>query len=159
MRVLIYFILIIFVSSCSIQKRLDKYCPLCPTHDSTVVITKYRDTTVMLPGETIFIEDSLYCDSLGNVMSIRLAEQQGKISALESRLNKNKYRVISTVDTVYKLVKGNTIIKERTQIKRLPAKKIKYIPWWVNALSVFGGLFLLILIIYIMYKLIKNKIL
>jgi acyl carrier protein len=36
--------------------------------DSTVTVIQYKDTTIEIPGETVFIEDTLFCDSLGMFM-------------------------------------------------------------------------------------------
>ena len=36
-------------------------------------------TTITLPGETVYIEDTLFCDSLGHVYRARLSEKDGKI--------------------------------------------------------------------------------
>ena len=62
-------ILLVLLSSCSLEKRLAKYCPLCVQKDSTVTVIQIKDTTIVIPGETITLIDTLYCDSLGNVIS------------------------------------------------------------------------------------------
>ena len=62
-------ILLLLLSSCSLEKRLAKYCPLCVQKDSTVTIVQLKDTTIVIPGETVTLIDTLYCDSLVNVIS------------------------------------------------------------------------------------------
>jgi hypothetical protein len=155
------FLLLLSFYSCSIEKKLAKYCPLCPTKDSTVTIIAYRDTTIKVPGETVFIEDTLFCDSLGNVYASRLAEKDGTILKLQSRVVDNKYKVIAKTDTIYKVVKGNTIYKTQTKTitKTLKPEKIKYVPSFINFLAWFGGIFLIIILIYITYRIIKSQLL
>lgn len=158
--VLLTVILFLF-TSCDVQKRmqkkLDKYCPLCPTKDSIVTIIEYRDTTITLPGDTTVVVDSLYCDSLGNVFIKRLSEKDGDIVRLKNALKNNKLTSTAIVKTQYVNVPGTTIVKTRDVIKRLPAEKIKYIPWWVNFFAVLGGITFTIIILYITYKLTIGK--
>jgi hypothetical protein len=151
-------ILLVLLSSCSLERRLEKYCPLCTQKDSTVTVIQIRDTTINIPGETVYIEDTLFCDSLGNVYASRLAEKDGTIIKLQSRVRDNKYKVIAKVDTIYRTVRGNTIYKTKLVTKTQKPQKIKYIPGWVNFLAWVGGIFLIILILYILYRLIKSKI-
>ena len=155
------FLLLLSFYSCSIEKKLAKYCPLCPTKDSTVTVIAYRDTNIKIPGETVFIEDTLFCDSLGNVYASRLAEKDGTILKLQSRVVDNKYKVIAKTDTIYKVVKGNTIYKTQTKTitKTLKPEKIKYVPSFINFLAWFGGIFLIIILIYITYRIIKSQLL
>lgn len=151
-------LLIILAVSCSLEKRLSKYCPLCTQKDSTVTVIQIRDTTINIPGETVFIEDTLFCDSLGNVYASRLAERDGTIIKLQSRIRDNKYKVIAKTDTIYRTIKGNTIYKTKLVTKTLKPQKIKYIPGWVNFLAWIGGIWLIIIILYIIYRLIKAQI-
>lgn len=157
-RLFIFSLLIVFIASCSLEKRLAKYCPLCTQKDSVVTVTQYRDTTINIPGETVYIEDTLFCDSLGNVYASRLAEKDGTIIKLQSRIRDNKYKVIAKTDTIYRTIKGNTIYKTKVITKTTKPERIKYIPSWVNFLAWLGFIFLLIIIIYVIYRLIKSKI-
>ena len=43
-------ILFLLLSSCSLEKRLAKYCPLCVQKDSTVTVIQIKDTTIVIPG-------------------------------------------------------------------------------------------------------------
>ena len=157
-RLFIFSLLIVSISSCSLEKRLAKYCPLCTQKDSVVTVTQIRDTTINIPGETVYIEDTLFCDSLGNVYASRLAEKDGTIIKLQSRIRDNKYKVIAKTDTIYRTIKGNTIYKTKVITKTTKPERIKYIPSWVNFLAWLGFIFLLIIIIYVIYRLIKSKI-
>lgn len=156
-KLFIFSLLIIFIASCSLEKRLSKYCPLCTQKDSVVTVTQIRDTTINIPGETVYIEDTLFCDSLGNVYASRLAEKDGTIIKLQSRIRDNKYKVIAKTDTIYRTIKGNTIYKTKLITKTTKPERIKYIPSWVNFLAWLGFIFLLIIIIYVIYRLIKSK--
>jgi hypothetical protein len=153
-------ILLLFLSSCSLERRLDKYCPLCVQETKTETIIEYRDTTIEIPGETVTIVDSLYCDSLGNVVSKFgdiLKDKNGKILSLETRLRNNVYYSSAKVDTVYRTIKGNTITKDRVVYKRGKDVKVKYIPSWVIFLAYIGGIALIILILYIIKRLIFKQ--
>ena len=144
------------LSSCSLERRLEKYCPLCVQETET--ITEYRDTTIEIPGETVTIVDSLYCDSLGNVVSKFgdiLKDKNGKILSLETRLRNNVYYSRAKVDTVYKTIKGNTIYKK--EVVYLKGKNVKYIPSWAIFLSYVGGISLIIILLYFVFKLIKKR--
>jgi hypothetical protein len=154
-------ILLVLLSSCSLEKRLAKYCPLCVQKDSTITVIQVKDTTITIPGETVFLLDTLYCDSLGNVLSKLngiLRDKDGKIISLQTKLQNNIYTTKAVVQTVYKTIKGNDIIKTRVITKTLKPEKIKYIPWWVNFLAVLGGIVFIILIVYAIYRIIKSKI-
>lgn len=144
--------------SCSIERKLEKYCPLCVQKDSTVTIIAYRDTTINIPGETVFIEDTLFCDSLGNVYASRLSERDGTILKLQSRIKDNKYKVIAKTDTIYKTINGNTIYKTKLVTKTLKPQKIKYTPGITIFLAWSGGILWMLIILYIIYSIIKNKI-
>lgn len=157
-KFLFFLLLLVIVTSCSIEKKLAKYCPLCTQKDSTVTVIQIRDTTINIPGETVYIEDTLFCDSLGNVYASRLAERDGTIIKLQSRIRDNKYKVIAKTDTIYRTIKGNTVYKTKLVTKTLKPQKIKYIPGWVNFLAWIGGIWLIIIILYIIYRLIKAQI-
>jgi len=157
-KIIVFFLLLLIVASCSLERRLAKYCPLCTQKDSTVTVIQIRDTTINIPGETVFIEDTLFCDSLGNVYASRLAEKDGTIIKLQSRVRDNKYKVIATTDTIYRTIKGNTVYKTQLITKTQKPQKIKYIPGWVNFLAWLGGIWLIIIILYIIYRLIKAQI-
>jgi hypothetical protein len=152
-------ILLILFYSCSLEKRLAKYCPLCVQKDSTVTVIQVKDTTITIPGETIFLQDTLYCDSLGNIISKladNLRDKDGKIVTLETRLRNNVYTSEAKVHTIYKTIKGNDIIKTKVITKTLKPEKIKFIPWWVNFLAVLGGIVFIILLVYIVIRIIKK---
>jgi hypothetical protein len=153
-----FILIIIAVSSCSLEKRLAKYCPLCVQKDSTITIIQVRDTTITIPGETITLIDTLYCDSLGNVVSKlkeELRDKDGTLVSLQTKLQNNVYYTKVKVDTIYKTIKGNDIYHTRVVTKTLKPEKIKYIPWWVNFFAVLGVILFIILIVYFGYKLIK----
>lgn len=155
---LIFIITILFFGSCSLEKRLAKYCPLCVQKDSTVTLIEVRDTTIIIPGETITLMDTLYCDSLGNVVSQLngdLRDKEGKLLSLQTKLQNNIYTTKGKVQTIYKTIKGNDIYHTKVVTKTLKPEKIKYIPWWVNFFAVLGVILFLILLVYFIRKLIK----
>ena len=140
------------------EKRLAKYCPLCVQKDSTVTIIQLKDTTITIPGETITLIDTLYCDSLGNVISKlkeELRDKDGNLVSVQTKIKDNVYYTKAKVDTIYKTIKGNDVYHTRVVTKTLKPEKIKYIPWWVNFFAVLGVILFIILLIYFGYKLIK----
>jgi hypothetical protein len=152
-------IILLLLSSCSLERRLEKYCPLCVQETKIETIIEYRDTTIEIPGETVTIVDSLYCDSLGNVVSRFgdiLKDKNGKILSLETRLRNNVYYSRAKVDTVYRTIKGNTIIKDKVVYKKGREIKVKYIPSWVVFFAYLGGISLIIILIYLTFKIIKK---
>jgi hypothetical protein len=160
-NLIILSLLLVFITSCSLERRLEKYCPLCTQKDSIVTITQIRDTTINIPGETVYIEDTLFCDSLGNVLSKLngiLRDKDGKIISLQTKLQNNIYTTKAVVQTVYKTIKGNDIIKTRVITKTLKPEKIKYIPSWINFLAWFGGIWLILIILYIVYRVLKSQV-
>lgn len=160
MKYITYLLLLITVSSCSLEKRLAKYCPLCTQKDSTTTIIEYRDTTIEIPGETLYIEDTLYCDSLGNVLSKLngvMRDKDGKILSLQTKLQNNVYTSKAKVDTITKVIKGNDVYHTKVVTKTLKPERIKYIPSWVIFLAYVGGIVLFILLIYILFKLISRR--
>jgi len=154
-------LLAIILTSCDaskrMQKRLDRYCKLCPSKDSTITVTEYKDKIVTVPGDTTIVVDSLYCDSLGNVYIKRLSEKDGELVRLKQTLKNNKLTSTVIVKTQYVNVPGVTITKTRDVIKTLPAKEIKYVPWYINFLAVLGGITFLLILFYIIYKITLGK--
>lgn len=152
-RLLILALATVILSSCSLEKRLAKYCKLCPTE--TITEIEYRDTTVevLVPGDSVTVIDSLYCDSLGNVYSTRIFERDSEILSLRTRLNNNRYVVDCQSDTVVveKNVPGATKYVKQTEKIGIPYK-----PWWMVALSWVGGLFLLALLVMAVLKYLKR---
>jgi hypothetical protein len=160
MKYFLYLLLFVSVTSCSLEKRLAKYCPLCTQKDSTETIIQYKDTTITLPGETLYIQDTLYCDSLGNVLSKLngvLRDKDGKILTLQTKLQNNVYTSKAQVQTITKVIKGNDVYHTKVVTKTLKPERIKYIPTWVIFLAYVGGIVLFILLIYILFKLISSK--
>lgn len=160
MKYFLYLLLLVSVTSCSLEKRLAKYCPLCTQKDSTETIIQYKDTTITLPGETLYVQDTLYCDSLGNVLSKLngvLRDKDGKILSLQTKLQNNVYTSKANVEPIIKVIKGNDVYHTNVVTKTLKPERIKYIPSWIIFLAYVGGITLVILLLYILYKLISRR--
>lgn len=152
--------LLFLLASCSLEKRLEKYCPLCVQESKTVTIIEYRDTTIKIPGETITLIDSLSCDSLGNVISSldkKIMEKDGTIVHLRRSLKNNVYTSVAKVDTIYKTIRGNTVYKKEIVYKK--GKDVKYVPSMINFLAYIGGISLTLLLLYVVYQIIKKRLL
>jgi hypothetical protein len=160
MKYVLYSLIFFSTISCSLEKRLAKYCPLCVQKDSTETIIQYKDTTITIPGETLYIQDTLYCDSLGNVLSKLngvLRDKDGKILKLQTKLQNNVYTSKANLEPIIKVIKGNDIYHTKVVTKTLKPERIKYIPTWVIFLAYVGGIILLILLVYILFKLISSR--
>ena len=154
-------LLLVFITSCSLEKRLAKYCPLCVQKDSTITVIQIKDTTITIPGETITLLDTLYCDSLGNVISKLngdLRDKDGKLVSLQTKLQNNVYYTKAKVETIYKTIKGNDIYHTKVVTKTLKPERIKYIPSWIQFLAWLGGLLLIFIIIYALIRIIRAQI-
>jgi hypothetical protein len=148
-----FVVLLILLSSCSIEKRLAKYCPLCPTETETVIERIDSTITVEVPGKTITVVDSVYCDSLGNVYSIRLQQVENENMMIRTRLINNRITTDCISDTIYidKIVKGlNTTTTIEKKIK------VPYVKWWVKALAWLGGIVLLLILVLLGLKFLKR---
>ena len=133
---------------------------MCIQKDSTETIIQYKDTTITIPGETLYIQDTLYCDSLGNVLSKLngvLRDKDGKILKLQTKLQNNVYTSKANLEPIIKVIKGNDIYHTKVVTKTLKPERIKYIPTWVIFLAYVGGIILLILLVYILFKLISSR--
>jgi len=120
-------ILLLLLSSCSLEKRLAKYCPLCVQKDSIVTVIQIKDTTIVIPGETITLIDTLYCDSLGNVVSKlkeELRDKDGTLVSVQTKIKDNVYYTKAKVHTIYKTIKGNDIYHTKVITKTLNQKKL-----------------------------------
>jgi hypothetical protein len=71
-NLIILSLLLVFITSCSLERRLEKYCPLCTQKDSIVTITQIRDTTINIPGETVYIENTLFDTTVPQTLDIRV---------------------------------------------------------------------------------------
>jgi len=141
------------------EKKLAKYCPLCVQKDSTSVVTQVRDTTIIIPGETIYIQDTLYCDSLGHVISKlgeRLRDKDGKIITLETRLKNNVYYTRAKTQVIYKTIKGHTIYKD--SVKVIVSPPVKYIPKWAHFMITMGGIFITLILLWITWQIAKRTV-
>jgi hypothetical protein len=152
--------LLLLFSSCSLEKRLEKYCPLCTQESKTETVIEYRDTTIEIPGDTVTLVDSLYCDSLGNIISKlgkKIIDKDGTIVHLQRTLENNVYRTNCKTDTIYKTIKGNTIYKSKIVYRKGKNIKVKYIPSWVIFLAYLGGILFIVILLYIITKIIKKQ--
>jgi len=149
----ILIVLVLFLSSCSIEKRLAKYCPMCPIETTTVIERIDSTITVEVPGDTVTVTDSLYCDSLGNVRMIRIHELENENMSIRTRIMNNVLITDCISDTIYvdKIVKGlNTTTTTEKKIN------VPYKPWWMIALSWIGGIFLLVVLALLGLKFLKK---
>jgi predicted acyltransferase (DUF342 family) len=105
-----------------------------------------KDTVVKVNSDTAFIETKLDCDSLGNVRMIEINQLNGKLISMQAKLKDNTLRIISKTDTIKVYVKGNTVVKVRTDVR----EKLVYKDyWWKYPLLIWA---LIATVLYLMKK-------
>jgi hypothetical protein len=122
MRYLI--LLCILLTSCITEKKRREICNECKVVQLDSIYIK--DTVVKVNSDTAFIETKLDCDSLGNVRMVEINQLNGKLISMQAKLKDNTLRIISKTDTIKVYVKGNTVIKVRTDVR----EKIVYKDYW-----------------------------
>lgn len=122
MRYLI--LLTILLTSCITEKKRREICNECKVVQLDSIYIK--DTVVKVNSDTAFIETKLDCDSLGNVRMVEINQLNGKLISMQAKLKNNTLRIISKTDTIKVYVKGNTVIKVRTDVR----EKIVYKDYW-----------------------------
>jgi hypothetical protein len=125
MRKIIYITTLVFLlSSCSsewILKTANKRGLLSSdTIVSTQVDTVFLDTTVTVevPGDSAFLVDSVYCDSLNNVVIQRLDEVSGERTRIALELKDGKIYTSALVEAYEKevRVKDSVLFEYERQI-------------------------------------------
>ena len=122
MRYLI--LLCIILTSCITEKKRREICNECKVVQLDSIYIK--DTVVKVNSDTAFIETKLDCDSLGNVRMVEINQLNGKLISMQAKLKNNTLRIISKTDTIKVYVKGNTVVKIRTDVR----EKIVYKDYW-----------------------------
>jgi len=122
MRYLI--LLCILLTSCITEKKRREICNECKVVQLDSIYIK--DTIVKVNSDTAFIETKLDCDSLGNVRLVEINQLNGELIKMEFKLKNNALRIISRTDTIKVYVKGNTVVKVRTDVR----EKIVYKDYW-----------------------------
>ena len=173
MKKLIFFFAVVVafgMTSCA----PDFYCKRCPMEptiiheivikDSIIIKEVVRDTTikVYIPPDSMITVVKIVCDSSGlaqlseliirkNNMVMRLKVENGVLTQNITQLADSLTFVIQTKDkTIERLQSVNDTLQE-TKVK-----KEKYIPRFVQILAVIGGLFLIVLVIFIAYNIGKR---
>lgn len=126
---------------------------MCPIETKTIIERIDSTITVEVPGDTVTVTDSLYCDSLGNVRMIRIHELENENMSIRTRIMNNVLVTDCISDTIYvdKIVKGlNTTTTTEKKIN------VPYKPWWMIALSWIGGIFLLVVLALLGLKFLKK---
>jgi hypothetical protein len=122
MRYLI--LLCILLTSCITEKKRREICNECKVVQLDSIYIK--DTVVKVNSDTAFIETKLDCDSLGNIRMVEINQLNGKLISMQAKLKDNTLRIISKTDTIKVYVKGNTVIKVRTDVR----EKLVYKDYW-----------------------------
>lgn len=142
MRYLI--LLCILLTSCITQKKRREICNECKVVQLDSIYIK--DTVVKVNSDTAFIETKLDCDSLGNVRMVEINQLNGKLISMQAKLKDNTLRIISKTDTIKVYVKGNTVVKVRTDVR----EKLVYKDyWWKYPLLIWA---LIATVLYLMKK-------
>lgn len=156
MKHLTILIILLVVTSCQTQKKLDEICAKCPKKDSVVIkeITKITpfDTTLFLSqiGKDIMFDFSGDCCSVMDSLFAEMGRNNGVITKKENGIKSSIFKQGTKVvfrceaDSLRAVIKGlrTTIEKTKSQVKTivLPAPKCdkpherwydKIARWWL----------------------------
>lgn len=129
---------VVWMTGCMTKKKCEAYCKAnvkdsvrVERHDTT--ITKWRDTTVYLPGETVKIRDFVFCDSL-NKAQMPKTKVKGKHLTATVEIKDNKLAVDCAEDSLIavnaKLRDELRISKESTYHKQVVTVEKQYTAWY-----------------------------
>lgn len=161
MKNLIY-ILALFISSCSYERQLAKWCERCPKETKTEVVYSERfDTAVVVtPADSAWYHALVECmaDSAGKYVPVVINSDQVqtpktkvKVSLQSGQL---KVNCQSLEDSIQVLVKQ--IDKKEVQTITKVVPKILPLKWWQKFLMWAGAIFLIILIIKLTWFIAKH---
>ena len=138
--------------------------PIVQTEVKEVLIERViNDTIVTIAPDSASIKALLECDSAGNVLIKELAEVQGKNVSLALALKNAKGKPATLAidckqDSLEKVIalKDETI-KELSSNKQTKTVEVKYIPAFVQVFAWIGGAAVLLLLIWIVLKVLRNS--
>lgn len=148
MRLLLFLSIVLF-TSCVTQKRCaEKYPPEVSVKDSIIekeVIT-YRDTTIIIPGDTVQIIDTIPCP--GIVYKKKATSKSGH-TTIDVSIDNGKLKVDCKTDSLQQVIDSlATIFKDRQHFKTttvtypVPVEIVKYkTPKWAWYLLAFNVVF------------------
>lgn len=128
----------LIVSACSIERKLQKYCGLCPHKDSisNEVQLVYKDSLIYIPADSAWYWALLECDSFGNVFELQMQAFQGKSVQIEKRLVNNTIVVHAKVDSA--AIALRWIEKNRTKfVQKEYVPQVKLVEKKLSALQRF----------------------
>lgn len=146
-------------------------CPGCKTPKIATTETKtvteirevVRDTTITVPPDSAWLRAWLECDSLGNVLMRQLSEQKGsrsevslKLTSFQDSARQLKGALLDVLFVCDSLqieigLRDQVIERIKEEKERVYIEVKKPYPWWVKALTGFGGFFL-VLVALAIYK-------
>ena len=164
--IILIILVVIGLLGCSLEKRMAKYCPMCPQKDSivkTITLTEtIRDTIIKIKPDSSIIQSLLMCDSLGNVYIKNIEDLHvGLLAKPKIVLKNNIIRLKCVVDTQAIFLRfkerykeSNTNISKTKIITTNKLTKIQKAFIYMGRILV--GLFIL-LIIYFIYLYLKKR--
>lgn len=156
MKYLFIAISIFVVTACCTEQRCNRKFPpqITETHD-TINSIKWRDSLLIIPGDSSWIESIIMCDSLNNAYIKEIRAMKGQNPKIQIKLKDRILYVHAACDTAKILAhwkETNQQINETTSsVKEI---KIKFIPGWAWFFIYSGMIFWLCLIVYILKLLI-----
>ena len=151
-------VLTLMLISCNPCKRLQRLCPT-ETHDSISYreIVKLDTLIITLPGDTSYIEVPIVSlEDLGI-----LTDNSNQKVELKVKDGILKLRTICKEDSLQVVISELTKELSENKIEIQYVDKpvpVKFTPKWVKTLACIGGVCILLIILYILYKVFKPKI-
>lgn len=136
-------ILMIFLSSCTTQRKCNRLYPPQVRVDSThsiVVVTKYRDTTIyiQIAPDTIFKTDTVLINDNGIIYSDTIKSSLETSYASAWIYNSKIHLEHITKDTIISRIIEDAIRdsekKETSIVTKVVTHEVLFIPWWAKAI-------------------------
>lgn len=168
MKKYITIIILILLSSCISQNRINKICSTCPTSNIEIHDTIVRDSlvqrydTINIPSDSSSFYALLECDSLNNIIlkniNIKNGENLSTIFLLKDNILKleTKYKGYQFYKTWFE---KHRIIKLNSRIDKIKTVEINKLTLIQKILIKSGIIFWVIILIVVVYYIGKNNIL
>lgn len=163
--------LVLFTTSCSVQKRIKKCQELLPQVTDTITQTQietikeetYIDVPYYIPADTsAWVKALIECDSLGRAKIKEIEKQNGKRSNINTTLKDNVFKTKCNCDAIkdsLQTVITNITKKQsstNTIVRPCPQNKAT---WWQKTKQDFGGyaiiLWIILILVLVGWRLLK----
>lgn len=159
------------LTSCSVEKKLQKYCPLCPTvtitKDSIYVKDSIVEVPYQIPADSSWYFALLECDSKGRVVVVEnTGGSSGRAKKPKVSINNNLLSVTSVCDSLSGVVKAlqREIVIAKNKVKEIivpcpPCNKSHEMNFLEKTFFWLGILFLIYFCVKFTFVAVRNRML